>query len=204
MITYIIIAGTALFSIQAFQKHDLFLKHTFNPYIVNRNREWHRFFTHALLHADWTHLLVNMLVLYFFGPTVEKAYQMNFGLVGSLYFVLLYVGSVVVSIYPTFEKHRNNPGYNSVGASGAVSAVVFASILFHPERNICLWGILCLPAILWSVLYLVYSWQMGKRGRDNINHSAHFFGAVFGILFTILLDTDIAVRFYQTIRFLYF
>ena len=189
MITYFIIAITCIFSILGFQNRDMFNKNVFNPYIIIRNKEWHRFFTHALLHADWGHLLMNMFVLYSFGRIIENYYfDLLFGPKASIFFALLYIGAIVVSSVWSFEKHKNDSYYNSVGASGAVSAVVFSSILIEPTQKIIF---LFLPfpihAVIFGVLYLIYSWYMAKKESDNIGHDAHFWGAVFGVVFTLLL-----------------
>ena len=204
MITYIIIGITSLFSILAFQNQDLFNKHVFNPYIIKRNKEWHRFFTHALLHADWMHLILNMYVLYIFGKTLEDNYFRSlFDSKAGLNYALLYVGGVLISSFPSFEKHKDNGYYNAVGASGAVSAVLFSSIVINPVESRI--GLMFLPPSLWppayvfGILYLLYSWYMAKRGGDNIGHDAHFWGAVFGVVFTIILKPALALHFIQQI-----
>jgi membrane associated rhomboid family serine protease len=193
--TLIIIVITALVSILAFQKHDVFYKLQFNPYNVKHSNEWYRFFSHALLHADWMHLFFNMLVLYFFGSRVEVFYDYYFEEKSVLYFLLLYIGGIIFAVLPTYRKHHNDVYYNSVGASGAVSAVLFSSVLLNPVTPICLWGVLCFPGIVWALIYLGYSYYMGKKGQDNINHDAHFWGAVFGIVFTIAIRPAFALEF---------
>ncbi|HET6243437.1 MAG TPA: rhomboid family intramembrane serine protease [Bacteroidia bacterium] len=197
--TLIIIIITALVSIIAFQKHDIMYKYQFNPYFVKNNNEWIRFFSHALLHADWMHLIFNMLVLYFFGSVVESYFDLYFGDKGILYFLLLYIGGIIFAVLPTYRKHQNDIYYNSVGASGAVSAVLFSSVLLDPVRDLCLYGVLCFPGIIWALIYLGYSFYMGRRGKDNINHDAHFWGAIFGIVFTIAIRPSFAVEFLDKI-----
>jgi membrane associated rhomboid family serine protease len=199
MVTLIIIAITAIVSIIAFQKHDVFYKLQFNPYAVKHNNEWGRFLLHALIHADWMHLFFNMLVLYFFGRHVEDAYLSVFGVKGILYFILLYIGGVLFSSLTTYKKHQDNIYYNSVGASGAVSAVLFAFIIIYPMQDICLWAVLCLPGIIWGAVYLIYSYSMAKKATDNINHDAHFWGMLYGIAFTIAIKPSFAVNFYYQI-----
>jgi membrane associated rhomboid family serine protease len=197
MITLVIIVITAIVSILAFQRNDIFYRFQFNPYNVKHSNEIIRFFSHALLHADWIHLIFNMLVLWFFGGVVEKYFEIYFGAKGMLYFILLYIGGVIFAVLPTYKKHQNDIYYNSVGASGAVSAVLFASVILDPLRSICLYGILCFPGIIWAVLYLGYSYYMAKKGQDNINHDAHFWGAVFGIVFTIIIKPVLALYFIE-------
>jgi membrane associated rhomboid family serine protease len=199
MITLLIIAITSIVSIIAFQRHDIFHRFQFNPYAVKHNNEWSRFFLHGLLHADWMHLFFNMLVLFFFGGNVESAFQANFGAKGILYFILLYIGGILFSSLTTYKKHQDNIYYNSVGASGAVSSVLFASVLIFPLADICLWGILCLPGIIWGIAYLVYSYSMAQKAADNINHDAHFMGALFGLAFTIAIRPTFALEFYYQI-----
>ncbi|MCB0431143.1 MAG: rhomboid family intramembrane serine protease [Flavobacteriales bacterium] len=204
MITLVIIVITGLVSVQAFSNHELFLRLRFNAYVTRNQKQWYRLGSYALLHADWMHLIVNMFVLYSFGQQVELEYRAYFGPIGMLFYVLLYTSSVVMSIIPSYEQQKNNPVYNSVGASGAVSAVLFAQVLFDPLGQVALYGIIPMPSILFAVVYLGYSWYMGKQGRDNINHHAHFFGAVYGMLFTVLLDKQIAVNFWELIKYKYF
>jgi membrane associated rhomboid family serine protease len=198
--TYLIIAITALVSVFSFSNRNLFGRLTYSPFGIKYNREGYRFFSYALVHADVVHLLVNMFVLYSFGSVVEYYYSELFGIKGYLYFVLLYLGGVVLSVTPAYGKHKDNPAYSAVGASGAVSAVVFASILFNPLAPI---GILFIPfnvpAIVFGTLYLVYSAYMTGKAVDNVGHDAHFWGAVFGIFFTLAIKPALAVHFYQTI-----
>ncbi len=185
----------------------------FNPYAVNHQRQWYRLFSSGLIHADWMHLFINMFVLISFGQVVEVRYSREFGDKGWYYFIMLYIGGIVISILPTYKKHREDPGYNALGASGAVSAVVFTSILLSPVSGICLYGLLCLPAIIWGVIYIVYSWWAGRTkrenvrfvgriGRDNVNHDAHLWGAVFGFVYTILLKPGLFEIFIAQLKLL--
>lgn len=199
-ITLIIIIVTGLVSIMAFSNDKLMRSWQFNPYTVHKAREWHRFFTHGLLHADYIHLAVNMFVLYMFGRVVEQQFAVLFGgMMGAVYFLLLYVGAIFSSVIPTFEKHKEDAWYNGVGASGGVSALLFAYVLFQPMSSICLYGVLCLPGIIWAVVYVFYSYYMGRRGNDNVNHDAHLFGALFGFGFTIILKPALFMHFINQI-----
>ncbi len=183
----IILVSTVIISILAFGNSELFGKLVFNAYRIKYNKESWRFFSYALVHSGWLHLIVNMWVLYSFGNIVEKTYTLHFGIKGSFYFLLLYVGGVLFSVLYDFGKQKENIYYNAVGASGAVSAVVFSSILIFPSGGIYLFPIpFAIPSWLFGILYLVYSAYMGKNGNDNIGHNAHFYGAVFGIAFTIV------------------
>lgn len=184
----------------AFQNHELFYKLQFNAYLIKHKKQSYRFFSYALIHADWLHLLVNMYVLYSFGGIVEQIFKGTFGNIGMLYYLLLYVGGVMFSTIYDFAKQKNNPGYNAVGASGAVSAIVFASILLYPEGSIYIFPIpFALPSWVFGGFYLAYSAYMGKRAKDNIGHNAHFWGAIFGIVFTFILYPGSIQNFFSQI-----
>lgn len=196
ILIYIIITGTVLISILGFQNRMVFEKLRFDPYSIGINKDWYRFFSYALLHADWGHLLINMFVLYSFGSNVEALFEYYFGVKATFYFILLYVGGVFVSVVPSFEKNKNNPYYTAVGASGAVSTVLFSSILMYPSGKIIFLLLpIPIPAYVFGILYLAYSWYMSKRGKDNIGHDVHFFGAIFGFVFTIILKPHLFIIF---------
>jgi membrane associated rhomboid family serine protease len=192
MMTYILIAFTALISIPAFNNHDWFLKLQFNPYQVYHHRQWYRLLTHGFLHANWMHLIVNMMVLFFFGPQVESYLKAILG-PGiqqwyQLVFVLFYFGGIIIASLVSLYRHKDDKWYNAVGASGAVSAVIFCFIFFKPWEMIYFYGILPVPGIIMGVLYLIYSHYMSKREADNINHDAHLTGALFGFVFPLLIN----------------
>ena len=195
--TYAIIIITVLVSIAAFNNDELFQRFRFNAWLIKEKKQSWRFFSYALLHAGWMHLLVNMFVFFSFGRFVEQAFIQVFGVgQGLLYFTLLYVGGVLFSTLYDFSKQKANPYYDAVGASGAVAAVLFASILLSPVSSLFIFPIpFPVPAWLFGVLYIVYSAYMGKKGTDNIGHNAHFFGAVFGLLFTIAVNPAFAEGF---------
>lgn len=195
----ILIIATAIVSFMAFSNRELFDKLKFNAYYIKTDREWYRFFSYALLHADWAHLLINMFVLWSFSDIVMQFFRMDFGAgTASLYFLLLYIGGVILSTIYDYFKYQNDIYYNAVGASGAVSAVVFSSIILYPNGKIFFFFIpIGIPAWIFGILYLIYSAYMGKRGADNIGHNAHFWGAVYGIVFTLLINSGNISRFYQ-------
>jgi membrane associated rhomboid family serine protease len=195
-LTIVIIIITSIVSLMAFSNTNTFNKLKFNAYIINNNREWFRFFTHALIHADWMHLIINMFVLYSFGSVVEEYFLFYFGSKAILYFLTLYIGSIVVSSIPSYEKNKNNAYYNAVGASGAVSAILFASILFYPTGKIMLILLpVPIPSFVFGALYLIYSAYMAKKNLDNVGHDAHFYGAIFGFLLTILYKPKLFLLF---------
>jgi len=197
-VTLIIIAVTVIVSLLAFNNREIFRRLAFNAYDIKHFKNSYRFLSYALIHADWIHLLVNMMVLYSFGRVVEQYYEIIFGVKGILYFILLYVGGTALSTLPSYGKHKDDYTYTAVGASGAVSAVVFASILFDPLSKIYIFLIpIGIPSIVFGILYLVYSAYMGKKNIDNVGHDAHFWGAVFGFVFTIILKPELIVRLFS-------
>jgi len=185
-ITLIVIILTALTTIPAFKDQSLFYKLDFSPYQIEERKEWYRFVTHAFIHADWMHLLFNMLVLFFFGDITQNYFEAYTGGQGAYYFALLYLGGILFAVIPTFKKHRGNPNYHSVGASGAVSAVFMSSVFFSPLTSIYLYALIPLPGIVWAIIYLIYTRDRAKKGGDNINHDAHFWGSIYGVVFTMI------------------
>jgi len=200
VMTLIIIGITVVTSLIGFSRRDFFDQWKFNPYSVKHNKQIWRFFTYAFIHADFLHLFINMLVLWSFGDVVEQAYAGIFGIRWILMYLLLYIGGIMLSVMFSFGKHKNNPGYNAVGASGAVSAVVFASILFVPTGSVYLFFIpIGIPAFIFGLLYLLYSWFAARRGRGRIGHDAHFWGAVYGIAFTLVSKPRVALFFWDEV-----
>lgn len=197
-VTIIIIAVTVIVSLLAFNNHEVFRRLAFNAYDIKHFKNSYRFLSYALIHADWIHLFINMMVLYSFGRIVEQYYEMLFGLKGILYFILLYVGGTALSTLPSYGKHKDDYSYTAVGASGAVSAVVFTFILFDPLGKLTIFPIpIGIPAIVFGILYLIYSAYMGKKNIDNVGHDAHFWGAIFGLVFTIILKPELIVRLFS-------
>ncbi len=185
--TLIIIAITAVISMLALSNISLIHRLILWPPAVNRDHQYYRLVTYGLIHADPQHLLFNMLTLYFFGQAMEPLYN---GFLGPFGFAIFYVGGLIVSILPTYLRNRNNAQYRSLGASGAVSAVLFAFILIQPWATILVFFI-PLPAIVYAVLYIGYSIYMDRRSADNINHSAHLWGALYGVIFTIVMAPQV-------------
>jgi membrane associated rhomboid family serine protease len=200
----VIIIITALISIYAFINHEIFDRFKFNAYAIRHHGQGWRFFTYGLIHADWVHLFINMFVLYSFGKAVTDAYHFYFDVKGYLYYLLLYVGGIVFSVLFDFGKHKDDMHYNAVGASGAVSAVLFASILIYPTGSVYLFPIpFPVPSVIFGFIYLVYSAVMAKRATDNIGHNAHFWGAIFGIAFTIAVKPVLVVSFWKQLMGLF-
>src|SRR5258706_3751054 len=192
-ITLVIIIITGIISFTAFNNQKIIDDLIFYPPAITKHNQWYRFFSCGLIHADITHLLFNMLSLYFFGELVEKEFMLDsntqlimFGNNGKYLFIAMYVLALFFCLIPTFIKHKNDYYYRSLGASGAVSAVIFAGILLDPTAKIGLFFIPpIIPGYIFGPLYLILSTVLAKRAQDNVNHSAHIWGALFGIIFVI-------------------
>lgn len=185
-VTLILIALNVIFSLIGFSNAAILDKTIGWPYYSKREKQYYRFITSGFLHADWMHLFFNMFTLYFFGNNIELIFKV-YGLGGNAAYLSLYFFGLIASDIPSYLKHNNDYNYRSLGASGAVSAVVFAAIIFNPWGSIYLYGALKISAALYAVLYVVYCVYMGKKNQDNVNHDAHLWGSVFGLVFTLAL-----------------
>jgi membrane associated rhomboid family serine protease len=191
----IIVIITSVVSIYAFYNKELVDQLSLKPNLVYHRFQVHRILTHSLIHADWVHLIVNMYVLYVFGEVCLNNFALYFGGKANLYFFQLYFFSLIASSLFSIFKHKNNPYYSAIGASGAVMAVVFTSIFFDPWNKLWFFGIVPVPGIVFGILYLIYSIYMGKKNSDNIGHDAHFTGAIFGFLYPLLIDFHLLSQF---------
>ncbi len=196
-ITTIIIILTGITSYYAWKQPAIMYKWLFNPYYIHQQKAYYRFITSGFIHKDGWHLLFNMIALYFFGEKVEYIFSMFFGALGGYLFIALYILGIIVSGIPSYIKHRNAQYFNSLGASGGVAAVVFSSILFDPLSVICLYFAICIPGFILGAFFLGYSWYRGKQSSDNINHDAHLYGALFGVIFTIILKPQVLPLFFE-------
>jgi len=193
-----IIILTSVVSVMAFSNPQLMERLKFNAYAIKHHRQGWRFLSYGLVHAGWAHLAINMFVLWSFGKIVYMIYGYHFGNLGILYFLLLYLGGIMFSVLFDYGRHKDDSWYNAVGASGAVSAVVFASIILYPSGGIYLFFIpIEIPSPLFGILYLAYSVYMARKGTDNIGHDAHFWGAIYGIVLTIALKPSLFLLFIQ-------
>lgn len=186
MITYIIIAVTVFVSLTCFNNRSLFEKLALNPYKAIHLHEWYRIITHGFVHADTTHLFVNMFTFWSFGTYIEKVFEAAGW--GIWNYLLLYFGAMIIASLPDVIKYRNAAWYRSIGASGAVSAILFTSIFLNPWDKILLFAAIPVPGIVFGVIYLIYCQYMAKRGGDNINHNAHFWGAMYGFIFPLFMN----------------
>jgi len=185
-ITLAIIIITCLVSVPAFSSQKMIDDLIFYPPAIYRRNQWYRFFTCGFIHADWMHLAFNMLAFYSFGNLIEGAFTQLFGGSGKLLYIILYISSLFFCLLPTYIKHRDNAYYRSLGASGAVSAIVFVFILLYPTEKIGIIFLPSMPGFIFGFLYLIISSVLANRGGSHINHSAHIWGAVYGIVFTVI------------------
>ena len=193
-ITIALIAVTCLVSWLAFNNRKLMDRLILWPPAIERHKQYDRLVGYGFIHADFMHLFFNMFTLFFFGRYMEGTIT---ELTGNPWTYLgFYLAALVVSILPAYLKHQKDPNYRSLGASGAVSAVLFAFILIDPWATI---GVMFIPmpAIVFAVLYVGYSIWMDKRGGDNVNHGAHLAGAAFGVLFMVIMEPRVLGHFLQ-------
>jgi membrane associated rhomboid family serine protease len=200
----ILIGLTVAISVYAWSNRELMEAWIMEPYVMARNGQWYRLLTSGFLHADWAHLLFNMYAFYSFSPLVLATLAQGYGMGAGLgLFLLLYLGGIIVSDLPTYFQHRDERNYRSLGASGGVASVLFASILLFPVSEHGGIRIFPIPVdiqpFIFGFLYLAYSYYMGRRRGDNINHDAHFYGALFGVLVTIALVPGVLTNFFQQV-----
>ena len=188
--TVTIVIITVIISLIALSNQHVMNRLIFWPPAIQKG-QYDRFISHGFIHADGTHLLFNMITLFFFGSIIESFYRQYLYELG---FVLFYLGGLIVAILPSYLKHKNDRRWASLGASGAVSAVLFAYILFQPWKLIFVFFI-PVPAIIFAVLYIAYSIWSGKKGNSNVNHSAHLWGAAYGVIMTIIIEPRLVPHF---------
>ena len=198
-LSFILMAITVAISLLAWQKPSYLDAMTMSPYRIDKKQEYWRFLTSGFIHADFAHLFFNLFSFYFFGTQLEYIFSVIFPGIGGYVYVLFYLLAILVSDLPTYFKQRNNVYFNSLGASGAVSAVIFAGIMFFPTEKIYLFGVVGIPGFIYAGLFTWYSIAMDRKGRDYVNHSAHLYGGLFGVLFITLLRPSTWIDFIQQI-----
>lgn len=198
-LTTIVIIITVAVSATSFNKPQLH-KLMMNPVAILDHGQWYRLITSGFVHSNWMHLGFNMFTFYFFGRNVEIIFAERFGGSAGLFFIGFYLLGIVISDLPSVFKHKGNAYYNSLGASGGVAAIVFASIMYFPTQNLYLMFIpFGIPGFILGAFYLIYSYMKGKTLSDNINHDAHLFGAVYGIVFCVIIDPSVLKLFFVQI-----
>ncbi|UII27984.1 rhomboid family intramembrane serine protease [Fulvivirga maritima] len=175
-------------------------KWIFNPYSVNKYKQYYRFITSGFIHNDTLHLIFNMFVLWMFGKNIEYIFTTIFGSIGLVIYAAMFLLGIIVADIPTYLKHKEHAYYNALGASGGVSSILFSFVLFAPNEPLYLYGIIGLPGLAWAAIYVAYSIYMGKKGGDNINHDAHLWGGLFGIAFTIGVYPEVLLHFFNQLK----
>lgn len=201
LITHFILIVSIFLSLKAFNDKLFFHQLAFSPYDVKHNGKWFKVISHAFIHADFTHLIFNMFVLWQFGEAMELSMKSHFGVIGGLYFLLLYFGGILFSTLLSFTRHQDNQNYISVGASGAVSALIFAGIIMMPDMRLSpLFFPFPIPGFIFGFIYITAEIIMDKVGKTNIAHDAHLLGAIFGMIFISVLDIQILKDFVAFIK----
>ena len=197
-ITLIFVIITCLVSISAFSQQKMIDDLIFYPPAISKRQQFYRFISHGFIHADAMHLAFNMIALYSFGEGLETVFGFScvFGNMGRLFYLLLYFSALVVASLPDYFKYKDSYHFRSLGASGAVSAVVFALIVFFPQSPIGLIFLpIRIPGYIFAIIYLGVTVYLDRRGGSHINHSAHFWGAAYGIVFTLVFCKLFASNF---------
>jgi membrane associated rhomboid family serine protease len=203
-LTLLLLALTIFTSVRYMERGSGKHQFIFVPYEIKREKTWYRFWSKGLVHGDWIHLFFNMYALYLFGGILERTLVMPelFGQWGRLVYLGLYLSGLPMASLYTYYKEQDNPGYRALGASGAISSVVFAVILLYPFLPLGLIFIpIEFPAILFGLLYLAYSHYMGKRNMDNVGHDAHYWGSIWGFVFLLVLKPVLFLAFINQIKF---
>jgi membrane associated rhomboid family serine protease len=191
----IIIVVTVILSLLSFRNAKLLNALLLWPAKMKTLKTYYRFLTAGFVHADYGHLFVNMFSFYFFGMALEQPFM-----IGPQYFILLYLIGIIVACVPSFLKNRKNRAYQSLGASGGVAAIIFASIYLNPWKTILQFGSYGLPNIGFAFIYLIYTAILARKGNGRVNHDAHFWGAVFGLIFMLMIDPSHGVVFWKELR----
>ena len=196
-ITFILIAINVIVSLIGFSNADVIDKTIMWPYGIKREKQYYRVITSGFIHADFIHLLFNMFSFYYFGSAIEF-YFAQYGLGGNISYLLLYFLALIIADIPSYLKHQDDYKYRALGASGAVSAVIFACILFQPWGTILIYFI-PMPFIVFAFVYLGYCIYMSKKNLGHVNHDAHLWGSLFGLIFTAVLIAVMSPQLFPVI-----
>jgi len=197
-ITLILVIITGFISYKGFEDQAFFNKYKHNPYSESRNGEYYRMLTSGFLHGSWLHLLINLFVFHEFGRMVEYQFVSTYGSgIGHVLYLIFYLVAIIAADLSSYYKHKNNPGFSSIGASGAVSAILFVFIFFEPWSILLLYFVIPMPAIVGGLLYLWYSSWAANNSRDKIDHDAHFSGAIFGVLASVIFFSFYISTFFK-------
>ncbi len=190
LMTYALLLSILIISVLGFNQTRLVQSFSHYPYSEKRYNQYYRWLTNGFFHANWTHLLLNSFVLYQFGVTIEEIYKQKFGFIsGGLIYLAVYFFILIGSCIPTFLHHKNNVHYSSIGASGALSGILLIYVLYYPFNLLYLFGMVPMPAIVFAVVYLGYSWWASKQAADQIDHYAHFYGSLIGLLIGLIVKS---------------
>jgi membrane associated rhomboid family serine protease len=212
MITFTFLAIIIGFSVYCFSDPGATQKYSFYPYLIKREKEHYRFLTHAFVHGDMIHLAFNCLALYSFGLDLEmhllpemitkelEPTQADFKM-AKVYYLILFTGGIYAASFTEYFRNRNDPSYSSVGASGAISSIMFVWIILDPRGSIGMFFIF-MPGWIWGILLLGISMYLIMRKRkgtysDGISHEAHFWGAIFGIIFVAVVKPEALKAFVE-------
>lgn len=202
MITKILSLFIVVCSIIGFSNPFILEKYIFSPYLIKHYKQHYRFLSHAFFHANFLHLFLNVWMLWTFGNILENYnYPLLFGeKMGKIYFLILFTGGIYASSIVEFLKNKDHPNYASLGASGAIEAVIFSFIIINPFQWLYLFFI-PMPAWVLGLLFLAFSFYMSKRKlpTDRIGHEAHFWGGIFGIIFTCIIKPSLLMAYLDLI-----
>lgn len=196
IVSYSIIALTVLISYSGFKRFPLIERYSFNPYQIQHNRQYDRVFTHLFFHADEMHLFFNMLSFFFVGRFMELLLVQFYGpFLGRVHFLLIYFGGAIIGTLYAYSKNKNNPSYQSIGASGAVSASIFAFIIWRPDVDFYLFFAIPMKSYVFGILFLAFEYFSMKRKKGRIAHDVHLFSAIFGLLYVLAINPSKGYQF---------
>ena len=200
----LLLVATIIVSVACLRNRELFMRLALSPYQVVHHRQYYRLLSHMFVHGGSMHLVVNLIVLFSFGTDVIDSFEYlaegEMMSIPTLHMLVLYFGGGVTAAVLGLRRHKDDPSALSVGASGGVASVVFTSIFFDPWGLLYVFGLVPIPGILFGVAYILYSWRMADRANDNIDHRAHLYGALFGLIYPLLINHKFFTFFLQGLQ----